>query len=208
MITLEYVAFDVPGAAGDTMRAVASQAATTAIGELLPRGVRTPRVYVFDRNAERHLVGTITCRPFDRGPDAVLAVAYMGRIAAVIGGTDLLVTWEEDDLDGPSPTRPAFAIADADLHAHSLTLVPFYWREIGRTPDNQPITSVVHQQPTDSYEGALMPASVHSLLHHWRAAYAPLTAERIVAAGGLAAPRPHADQLLNQAQQAGYRIDR
>ncbi|MDM2164720.1 hypothetical protein PP352_21455 [Mycobacteroides abscessus] len=198
MITLEYVGFDVPGAAGDAMRATASAAATHAIDELLPRGVTTPRAYVFDRGADRHLLATITCRPYQRGPDAIVAVAHMGRIAAAVGGTDLLVTWEENDLDGPSPARPALAVADADLYAHSLTLVPFYWREASPTPDGRPHAEVVHQHPTDSYEGALMPASVHSLLHLWRAGVRD----------SWAADVPAAQQMMAEAQRAGYRIDR
>ena len=166
---MEYVAYDMPTELGATMRATATAAMDNAFDEMLPRGVTPiPQVFVFDRFGEQQLVGHIICRGYERGPDAAQAVAHLGRIAAAVAGTDLLVTWEEADLDGPSPAAPAFAILEAALDYHALTLVPFYRRTVGREPDGQPNVKVIRDRPTDTYEGAALPLSVHTLLHLWR----------------------------------------
>lgn len=166
---LEYVAYDMPAELGATMRATATAAMDNAFGEVLPRGVTPiPQVFVFDRFGEQQLVGHIMCRGYERGPDAAQAVAHLGRIAAAVAGTDLLVTWEQADLDGTSPAGTALAILEAALDYHALTLVPFYRRTVGQESDGQPNVKVIPDQPTDTYEGAALPLSVHTLLHLWR----------------------------------------
>lgn len=86
---------------------------------------------------------------YERGPDAAQAVAHLGRIAAAVAGTDLLVTWEEAGLDGPSqqPRRSRFS---KPRSITTLTLVPFYRRTVGREP-RRTAQRQGHPGPTDRY---------------------------------------------------------
>ncbi|AFM20085.1 hypothetical protein Mycch_5411 (plasmid) [Mycolicibacterium chubuense NBB4] len=191
---LEYVAYNMPSELGATMRVTAIAAMDNAFVEVLPRGFTPiPQVFVFDRVGEQQLVGHIICRRYERGADAIQAVAHLGRIAAAVAGTDLLVTWEEADLEGPSPAAPAFAILEAAFDYHALTLVPFYRRVVGREADGQNKIKVVRDQPTDTYEGAALPSSVDSLLHLWRTCLS-------------AYDWNYSRQVLANAAQTGYEI--
>lgn len=191
---LEYVAQGMPSALGATMRVTATAAMDNAFVEVLPNGFTPiPQVFVFDRIGEQHLVGHIICRRYDRGADAMQAVAHLGRIAAAVAGTDLLVTWEEADLEGPSPAAPAFAILEAAFDYHALTLVPFYRRVVGRESNVQNKVKVVRDQPTDTYEGAALPSSVGILLHLWRTCLSAYDWD-------------YSRQVLADAVRAGYEI--
>lgn len=191
---LEYVAYDMPSELGAAVRATATAAMDNAFDEVLPKGVTPiPQVFVFDRFGEQQLVGHIICRGYERGSDAAQAVAHLGRIAAAVAGTDLLVTWEETDLDGPSPAAPAFAILEAAFDYHALTLVPFYQRMVGRALDGQARVEVIRDRPTDTYGGAALPSSVHSLLHLWRTCLATYDWD-------------YSQQVVADAVRAGYDI--
>ena len=88
-ISLEYVECDMPVELGAAMRETATAAMEYAFDEQLPRGITpAPQVFVFDRTGDPQLVGHIACRRYERR----LAVAHLGRIAAAVAGTDLLVT--------------------------------------------------------------------------------------------------------------------
>ena len=193
-VDLEYVGYDMPAELGAALRESATAAMEYAFSEQLEQGITpAPQVFVFDRTGDPPLVGRVVCRRYERGLDAVAAVAHLGRIAAAVAGTDLLVTWEEKDLDGPSPAAPAFAILEASFDYHALTLVPFYRRPVDRASDGQPMTTIVRDQPTDTYEGVALPSSVDSLLHLWRT--------------GLAAyDWDHRRQITADAARAGYTI--
>lgn len=128
------------------MEATASAVFNAATTTLLPQGLSPPpQVFVFDRLGGDRLVGRVTCRPYRRGQDAAVASAELGRIAAAVVGTDLLVFWEEFDLRtsvyGPSEQHPkALVILQATLQSHFLTWFPFEsdvlsWRANGLPDD-------------------------------------------------------------------------
>lgn len=158
------------------MEATASAAFKAATTVLLPQGLSpAPQVFVFDRFGGDRLVGQVTCRPYRRGQDAAVAIAELGRIAAGVSGTDLLVFWEEFDLRtslyGPSEQHPkALVILQATLQSHFLTWFPFEsdvlsWQANGLPDDVQ----IRRGAPTDTVEGARLSEPIYRLLDLWRA---------------------------------------
>ena len=158
------------------MEATAAAVFNAATTTLLPQGLSpSPQVFVFDRLGGDRLVGQVTCRPYRRGQDAAVAIAELGRIAAGVVGTDLLVFWEEFDLRtslyGSSEQHPkALVILQATLQSHFLTWFPFEsdvlsWRANG-LPDD---VRIRRGAPTDTVEGAQLSEPIYRLLALWRA---------------------------------------
>jgi hypothetical protein len=99
----------------EEMTSAAATALRAANETLLPRGFApSPQLFVFDRTADRGLVAHVVCRRFYPGSDAATALRELGRLAAAIGGTDLLLLWEEADLGralyGPDAERPPASV--------------------------------------------------------------------------------------------------
>jgi hypothetical protein len=150
-------------------------AATTA---LLPKGLAPPpQVFVFSRLGEpaEGLVGQITCRPYRRGADAADAIAGLGLVAAAVGGTDLLVFWEEYDLRtslyGPSEDHPnGFAVLQVTWESHFLAWFPFTTTVLGWRGNGLPEVQIVRGEPSENVEGVQLHDPIHRLLDAWRTA--------------------------------------
>lgn len=157
------------------MEEMASAVFRSAMTSLLPQGLSpAPQVFIFDRLGSNMLVGQVACRPYRPGRDAAVAIAELGRIAAAISGTDLLVFWEEFDvrtsLDGPSEQHPkALVILQATLQSHFLTWFPFESDVLSGQADGLPDVQIRRGAPSETFEGAQLSEPVYRLLDLWRA---------------------------------------
>lgn len=162
------------------MEATAAAVFGAATTELLPKGLAPPpQVFVFNRLGEpaEGLVGQVTCRPYRRGSDAADAIAGLGGVAAAVGGTDLLVFWEECDLRtslyGPSEDHPnGLAILQVTWETHFLTWFPFTTNVVGWRGNGLPEVQIVPDEPSENVEGVRLPDPIHRLLDVWRTATA------------------------------------
>ena len=159
------------------MEAMASAAFSAATKELLPKGLAPPpQVFVFNRLGEltKLFVGYVTCRPYRRGGDAAAAIAELGRVAAAISGTDLLVFWEEHDirtsLYGPSDDHPTgLVLLQVTWESHFLTWFPFDV-ELVRRLDTRllPDLDIIQRPPSGPTEGTQLHQPIASLIQLWR----------------------------------------
>lgn len=109
---------------------------------LAGRPVR-PQVHVYDENYSgrsypgQPYAGHITCKDYQDGPAAVQAIGQLGAIARAMGGTRILVAWEEGHLRtsvlGPAANHQnGVAILDVSDRGHQLN-----WHPFGTASDDQ-----------------------------------------------------------------------
>lgn len=152
----------------------------SAVADVLPTGVAPrPQVHIFDDTLEQPYYGYVVCRRYYRGHDAAAAITHLGRIAAAMCASHLLVVWEESDLrtsihgGEPGDHPHGLAVLDAPFllgSTHMLDWHPFQWR----TSDS---THVYFTNPALGLEwgqasrhpGAPLPDPVPALLMSWRA---------------------------------------
>ncbi len=142
-----------------------------AAADVLPAGIAPrPQIHVLDDTFDRPYIGYMVCRPYYRGHDAMAAIRHLGRIAAAMCATRLVVVWEEFDLRtsilGPSDNYPnGLALLDAEFpSSHSLTWLPFdYYTSAGGST-----LGLSWEQPSTQLDVAL-PEPIPSLLNAWRA---------------------------------------
>lgn len=158
---------------------VVQDAIVHAAAASLPTGVAPqPQIHVIDETlVEQAYVGYVMCRPYYRGQDATAAISHLGRIAAAMCATHLVVAWEESDLRtsvlgvNPEGHPRGLAVLDAPFlpYSHTLLWHPFRYYTNDGTPEylNNPALSVAWGQSSLNPE-APIPESIRSLLLAWR----------------------------------------
>lgn len=173
----------------EAVEAVAQSVFAAATESLLPRGLApAPQVFVFNRLDPKPLIGEITCRPYQAGHDAALAIAELGQIAAAVSGTDLLVFWEEFDLRtalwGPSVDHPnGFVLLHVSDWGHDLTWFPFQSTVQGWDSTGLPHIQIDRGEPSGPARDAVLPTPMQQLCDRWRTAMVSLNfqdSQRIV----------------------------
>ncbi len=83
----------------DVVDIVVDAALTGFDAEMRATGmVVPPTVYMLDERRAPSYLGSVGCRPFQRGEDAARAVTGLGLIPSVLGATRLVVAWEHGDM--------------------------------------------------------------------------------------------------------------
>lgn len=186
---------DIDEMIADTRQVMLRSAATA----LLPMGVApTPQLAVFDeRNCGEPLVAMVTCRDYQPGRDAAEAITHMGRLAAALAATHLLVFWEEADLhrsftQAAQAPPSGLAILEANYRSHQLHWYPFAATVRGYRPSGGADLNITWGAPT-SCPGAALHQPVEGLLSWSREVYCN---------------RYEVDEMLTRAVEAGYGIAR
>jgi hypothetical protein len=110
-----------------------TRAVIDASSELLPyRLPPRPQIHLFDEAQSQPYLGYVVCRYYERGQDAIAAVTSLGRIAAAMCASRLMVIWEESDLRTSFMTAGAgdhhgLAFVEATLLSHAVHWHPFYY---------------------------------------------------------------------------------
>lgn len=151
-----------------------------------------PQIHILDDAIEQPYVGYVMCRPYYRGQDAGTAISHLGRIAAAMCATHLVVAWEESDLRtsifGGSPDEHpnGLAVLDAPFvpPSHTLLWSPFHYYSSDGTPPkrNSPTLRISWEQVVLT-SGVPLPEPISSLLLGWRAPplFGPESVERTLA---------------------------
>lgn len=152
----------------------------SAVADVLPTGVAPrPQVHILDDALEQPYVGYVVCRRYYRGQDAAAAISHLGRIAAAMCASQLVVVWEESDLRSsilggdPDDHPHGLAVLDAPFllgSAHTLDWHPFQWCTSDGTPVyfTNPALGLQWGQAS-RHPGAPLPDPVPALLMSWRA---------------------------------------
>ncbi|MCH9667024.1 MAG: hypothetical protein K0U76_17235 [Actinomycetia bacterium] len=142
-----------------------------AAADVLPTGIAPrPQIHVLGDTFDQPYIGYVVCRPYYRGHDAMAAISHLGRIAAAMCATRLVVVWEEFDLRtsilGPSDNYPnGLALLDAEFpSSHNLTWLPFDYYTSARSST----LGLSWGHPSTQLDIAL-PEPIPSLLTAWRA---------------------------------------
>lgn len=139
--------------------------------EALPRGVvPQPQLFVLHQPSEQPMVATAVCRPYYPGQDAIAAIAALGNIADAIGGTHLIVAWEESDLRtsmyGPGDHPKGLSLLLADyIHRAPNTLT---WHPFTVEIDDAE-RAHIHWAGTSVTQDPPLPDPIEQLLARWRA---------------------------------------
>lgn len=152
----------------------------SAVADVLPTGVAPrPQVHILDDTLEQPYVGYVVCRRYYRGQDAAAAISHLGRIAAAMCSSQLVVVWEESDLRSsilggdPGDHPHGLAVLDAPFllgSTHILDWHPFQWCTSDGTPVYFTNPALVLQWGRASrHPGAPLPDPVPALLMSWRA---------------------------------------
>lgn len=175
----------------------------SAVADVLPAGVAPrPQVHIVDDTLAQPYVGYVVCRPYYRGQDATAAISHLGRIAAAMCASQLLVVWEESDLrtsilgGEPGDYPHGLAVLDAPFllgSTHTLDWRPFQWCTSDGTPVyfTNPALGLEWGQAS-RHPGAPLPEPVPALLMSWRAP-APFGRDGV-------------ERTLTEAVSAGYEI--
>ncbi len=131
-----------------------------------------PEVHILAEDMDNSYIGSVECRPFYRGADAVSAIATLGLLPSVLKATRLLVLWEERDLhialEMPQE-HPAIGmvILDARFDGHTL-----HWHPISASADTanrpEPPGVLVEWGTPARYENVALPEPIEALLQVWR----------------------------------------
>ena len=151
----------------------------SAVADVLPTGVAPrPQIHVFDDAFDQPYIGYVVCRAYRRGQDAAAAIKELGRIAAAMCATNLVVVWEEADLrtsllgGDPGQHPNGLAVLDAPLltSAHTLDWHPFQYGTYDGSPVylTNPALGVAWGQATQN-PCAPLPEPIQTLLRSWRA---------------------------------------
>lgn len=165
----------------------------SAVADVLPTGVAPrPQVHILDDALEQPYVGYVVCRRYYRGQDAAAAISHLGRIAAAMCASQLIVVWEESDLRSsilggdPDDYPHGLAVLDAPFllgSAHTLDWQPFQWCTSDGTPVyfTNPALGLQWGQAS-RHPGAPLPDPVPALLMSWRAPapFGPKDVERTI----------------------------
>lgn len=149
-----------------------------AVADCLPTGVAPrPQIHVIDDTLEQPYVGYVVCRYYYRGRDAMAAISHLGRIAAVMCASHLLVVWEESDLrvsmsgGDPDEHPRGLAVLEAPFlpPTHTLRWQPFQLYTSDGTPlfFTNPAIDVAWGHPSHSSQVPL-PEPIETLLMSWR----------------------------------------
>ena len=112
----------------DTYNAIVESTVNATEAMLVRTGaVGPPTLFVLQGD---RLVGMVTMRPARRGADGAAAVGEMSSLAAAAQATDVVVTWEQNDLHvlcgGEAVPGPlALQVCSATRNGHTLVTIPF-----------------------------------------------------------------------------------
>lgn len=150
--------------------------------EMLSGGgkVCAPTVHLLLKHLAQPYVGSVSTRPFQRGADAVAAVAALGLLPSVVPATRLVAVWEYSDLcaaldlpgwrDGRYPL--GLVVLDADLAEHVVRWHPFRMRTDASSDPSAPLPAGVRVWPewgaAARHPGGDLPDPISALLAVWR----------------------------------------
>ncbi|MFJ4657952.1 hypothetical protein ACIP5Y_42355 [Nocardia sp. NPDC088792] len=142
-----------------------------AIDGLLDGMAPRPQVhFILEDQSEPH-VGYALTRPYYRGTDAHTAIAGLGRAAAALCVTQIVVLWEECDLRaslvGPGDHPDSLVTVEATFDVHLLTSRPY--RSVFGPPGRLGVPTVSPQWGRASqHPDARLPGPIADLLTTWR----------------------------------------
>ena len=155
---------------GETLDTMCVQAA----GDEIRQSGRclAPRLHLLVDGPELPYVGYLACRPFYRGDDAITAVGMMGAMAALLGASRVVLTWEHQDMcaalrlpDAPAGQVVLDAYREGGRHV-------LRWHPVWIEPDPQHRDSESGSTPawgpTDTVPDADLPPFAGACLAAWR----------------------------------------
>ena len=145
---------------------------TKAVEGLQQEGVAPrPQVhFIFGDQPEPH-VGYVISRRYHRGADAYAAIAGLGRAAAALCASRVVVIWEECDLRaslyGPGSHPDGIVTVDATFDGHILTWRPYDIR-LGPIGSRGAPTVWPKWGQAAQLADAELPSPINEMLSTWR----------------------------------------
>ncbi|GAB3204523.1 hypothetical protein GCM10027262_06010 [Nocardia tengchongensis] len=141
-----------------------------AVEGLLDGMAPRPQVhFILEDQPEPH-VGYVLSRPYYEGADAHAAIAGLGRAAAALCATQIVVLWEECDLRaslvGPGDHPDSLVTVEATFDGHLLTSRP-YQPVFGPVGPLGVPTVIPHWGRASQYPDAQLPVPIADLLTTW-----------------------------------------
>ena len=153
-----------------------------------------PQVHMLTPYAEPPYVGWVQTRPFDRGADAVAAVAALGLLPSVLRISRLVVVWEHADLCTAMQLRrrggfpAALVVLDASPDGHVLHWHPF-GMHVGPIGVAGVPTVIPEWGASVRHRDVSLPEPIKGLLSVWRSAR-----------------DEHVDEVVSELEYAGFEI--